>query len=530
MRLDREAREGEGCEPLMPAPRLETGRGTRPRPGCILLLLFATCSPAAALDATLPESFSAPGNNLVQMRRIGTSPAPTETATDVKEYLNVAVTTDSRYTVALKNVDHFGANQYLAYEFLVWRNSGPRETTRVLFNVTATGSFADFFKTVPFTVTDGADTASGEVDIPVHSLDPPAQCRVVDAPTRTEPLPVFLSGDTDYTLSLDCGAAASLPRLVSLRGPVAGHRQYWERIVFESEYWGPNGPTNAVKTRSFDLLKATVTPNVLAAVGARFRRLNVKDSPDDTIVFDLAYAIPPGGFEIPLKVEIPVVFFPFIWVIAGALWSGVGVGWAAAWLLLLIGGRSKPGSVVAGALLLGLLLAVVAFAVALLAYSANCRLQVFGLDLNPSDVVVLFLLGLACGGIALLKVEELPEADQPGGAERHEARRRGPRGPRGPARRVVVRARERGRGSPRPGRPVGLSRRRRDRPAQERHRHPVLRRLPRDLETRRPPFVPPRRHRADLRDPRREGDGVRRGGGGAAHPGGPHGRGHRPLA
>ena len=392
---------------LMPAARGETLGGAMARIASILLFLFATHSPVAALDIKLPEEFAAPGNNLVKLRRIGANPAPAEAATDVKKYLNGAVTEDSRYTVALKSVEHAGANQYLTYEFLVWRNSGDRETTQIQFNLTTTGSFADFFKDVPFTVTDGVATALGELNIPVHPLDPTPQCRMAAPAPKSGPLPVFLSGDTDFIVSLDCGDAASIPRLVSLRGPRVGHRAYWESVVFESQYWGQEGPSAPLPTKSFDLLKATVTPNVLAAVGARFRRLNVKDDPDDTIVFDLTYAIQPGGREIPLKIEIPIVFFPFVKVIAGSLSSGVALGWGASCLLMLGVGQSKSWKDAGRALLLGLLLAVIAYTLALLAYSANCRLQLFGLELNPSDVLVLFALGLACGCVALLKLEEL---------------------------------------------------------------------------------------------------------------------------
>jgi len=377
-----------------------------------LLFLLAAHSPVAALDIRLPESFSAPGNNEVRLRRIGANPAPADPVTDLRQYLNVVATEDAGYTVALRSIEHAGANQYFTYEFLVWRNIGNRDTTQVLFNVTSTGSFPDFLQDVPFTVTDGGVTASGKVNnVPVHSLDPTPQCRVdakVDTVrTRTEPLRVFLSGDTEYTVSIDCPKAASLPRLVSLWGPDLGHRGYWKSVVFESQYWGPNGPSSPVRNRTFDLLKATVTPNVLAAVGARFRRLNIKDSPDDTIVFDLTYAIQPAGLEIPMKIEIPIVFYPYISVIAGSLSSGVLLGWGASWLLMLGVGKAKGWRAAGRAFVLGLLLAVIAFVVALLAYSANCRLQLFGLEVNPSDVLVLFLMGLCCGCVALLKVEEL---------------------------------------------------------------------------------------------------------------------------
>lgn len=378
------------------------------RLGCwILLLLHAPPLPVAALDLKLIDSLPAPGNNLVQLRPIGANPVPAEPAADVKKYLNIARTDDSRYTVALKNIEHAGANQYFTYEFLVWRNSGNREATQVLFNVTSTGSFADFFKDVPFTAIDGANQAPGSIKIPVHSLDPAPPCKLAAIPTAASPLRVFLGGDTEYTVSLNCADAAAIPKLVSLGGPVAGHRGYWRKFAYESQYFGPNGPSNPVKTRSFDLLKATLTPNVLAAVGARFRRVSVKDNPDDTIVFDLAYAIQPAGLEIPMKIEIPIVFFPFITVIAGSLSLGVCIGWIGSLLLMLVAGKPKPVKTTLGAFFLGLVLAVIAYLVALLAYSANCRLQLFGLQADHFDWLMLAALGVICGCVAMLKVEEL---------------------------------------------------------------------------------------------------------------------------
>jgi hypothetical protein len=372
----------------------------------ILLVLVAVPLPVAALDLKLTDSLPAPGNNLVQLRPIGSNPAPAEPAVDVKKYLSIAQTQDARYTLGLKNIEHAVASQFFTYEFLVWRNSGDRETTQVLFNVTSTGSFADFFKDIPFAVIEGAGQASGSINLPVHSLDPAPVCRPAALPTSASPLRVFLSGDTEYTVSLQCPDAASVPKLVQMSGP-SGHGAYWKRLGYESPYYGPSGPAKPLTAKSFNLLQATLTPNVLAAVGARFRRFSVRDSPDDTVVFDLAYAIQPAGLEIPMKIEIPVVFYPFISVIAGALSAGVLLGWIGSMLLLLVGSKAKPAKTAIGAFVLGLVLSVIAYALLLLADSANCRVELFGLKVNPADVLVLFALGLICGCVAVLKVEDL---------------------------------------------------------------------------------------------------------------------------
>jgi hypothetical protein len=308
--------------------------------------------------------------------------------------------------VALKSIEHYGANQYFIYEFLVWR-SGDKTKTRVLVNVTSTGSFSDFLKDVPFTVEDGSRKASGTINIPIHPLDPLPLCKAVNLPSKTSPLQVDLSGNTEYTVSLDCNAAVALPRLISLGEAARPHREYWKDVAFKSKYYGADGPSRSVPTKLFDLLDVTMTPNVLAAAGARLRRFSVKDSPDDTIAFDLTYAIQPAGLEVPLKIEIPVTFYPSPYVTASSLSLGTGVGWLATWLMMLAAGGPKPWKVAGRALLLGLLLAIIAYVLALLAYTTNCRVKIFGQDVEPFDMLVLFVLGVICGCVALVKVEEL---------------------------------------------------------------------------------------------------------------------------
>jgi hypothetical protein len=372
--------------------------------------LFAQENLSPVLDIELENFFApAPGNNAVQLKSMGANPAPAESAIDRKKYLSIAKTDDSKYTVALKKIEPVGEDQYFRYEFLVWRNSGNPETTEVLFHVTSTGRFADFFKDLPFTVIDDVNKAHGKINIPVHSLDPADACKVsasptIPTPTKTAPLRVYLGGDTDYTVSLDCSGAASVPRLVNIGEPGRGHRGYWKKVAYESEYYGPNGPSKPLRTKPFDLLRVTMTPNVLAAVGARFRRSNIKDEPDDTIVFDVTYANQPTDLKTFMKIEIPIAFFPYIYVTAGSLLLGVVFGWSVLWVLMLCVGKPRPKK---SALLLGLLLGPIAFFLVLLSYGANCRLQLFGLDVNPSDVVVLFFLGFLCACVALLKAEEL---------------------------------------------------------------------------------------------------------------------------
>src|ERR1017187_2906018 len=238
---------------------------------CLLLAAHPT---VGAIELSLAKSLPAPGNNLVQLRRIDMNEGQAEPQADLGKYISSAEA--KGYSVALKSIEHYGANQYFIYEFLAWR-SGDKRRTRILVNVTSTGSFSDFFKDVPFTIEDGPRKASGNINIPIHSLDPLPLCKAVNLPTKTSPLQVDLGENTEYTVSLDCNAAVALPRLISLGQAARPHREYWKDVAFKSKYYGPDGPSRSVSTKSFDLLYLTLTPNVLAAAGARFRRLRVKD-------------------------------------------------------------------------------------------------------------------------------------------------------------------------------------------------------------------------------------------------------------
>jgi hypothetical protein len=71
---------------------------------------------------------------------------------------------------------------------------------------------------------------------------------------------------------------------------------------------------------------------------------------------------------------------------------------------------AKSWSLRGEALLLGFLLAIIALAIAVLAYSTGCRLTLFGFTIDPFDELVLLVIGLICGCGALLKIDEMLKA------------------------------------------------------------------------------------------------------------------------
>jgi len=357
---------------------------------------------ATAMNLTLADSVPAPGNNLVQLRSLGPSPNPGSAPVDLRRAYSSAEA--GAYSVALTGIEHWENSPYFSYDFIVWKR-GDSKTAEVLVNVTATGSFADFYKDVPFTVEDGATKATGSINLLLHSLNPPPFCAVKNPYTAGKPLRVNVTSAATYTVVVECDKdSVAPPRVVTISKPDESNPGYWQDVSATSDYFGsPSSPSPT--TREFNLLRVTVTPRLWAATGARFRRLSASDGPDDNIVLNAAYSIEPGGVEVPLRVEIPIVFFPSVPVMAAWLFVGAGAGWLATLLLLSVAGKPPRISIALKALFLGPLLAIIAFAVIFLAFSAGCSLTLFGYNVNPSDPLLQFLIGLLCVGAVLLKVD-----------------------------------------------------------------------------------------------------------------------------
>lgn len=376
---------------------------------CVVLVLQSTAASAAVLELKLVDSIPAGGSNEVKLKTVGVGTA--DPGTDVSRFVSRAQTGNGRYSLVLTRIDNIPGQLFFTYEFIAWENGRADDKTQILVNVTATGRFPNFTKEIPFEIYAGVkEVGEGTIQLPLHPLDPLDVCKVVDGivpvPTAASPLPVFLGGETTHVVAVSCADAAFPPRILRIEPP-AGKSEYWSALTFQSRHYAATGqPSEPVMNKQFDLLTVSFTPNVLTALGARFRRFSLADRPDDTIVLNVAYAIQNGGLSTPLRVVIPVSFFPSLTVTAGSLLFGVLLGWLVSWLLVLGTNSSKPVKV-ARALVLGPALAVVAFGISVLAYGAKCRLEVFGLDVNPFDVLVLFAMGLVCGGVAVLKADEL---------------------------------------------------------------------------------------------------------------------------
>ncbi len=362
---------------------------------------------ASAAELHLPETIPAPGNNMVLVRLLESGRANPLSEGERRGLLEVASTRDHRFIAALKSIEQAGANRFFLYEFLLWPAGNTQEVYQARYSVSSTGTFEDFNKEVPFRVRARSGESEGTMTLPLHPVNPAASCTLVRDPAETAPLAVALTGETTYTLELECGTVGFLPRIIEIRDPEVANPSRWQSVRWKSRYFGAAAGPGQVQSRRFALMTLYLEPHTLSAIGARFLRFAGRDATDDQISVDFTYAMQPGGMDVPVKLELPVAFVPSLSVMAGFLSFGLAVGWFGAVLLSgLTGSRPEPRRALTS-LLLGLIVAVLALVVGVLAYGLNCRLQVFGFDLNPFDMLVQLLTGAAAGVLCVLYADQL---------------------------------------------------------------------------------------------------------------------------
>ncbi len=378
-------------------------------PACNLFgsaaLVCSICASAAELH--LPETIPAPGNNMVLVRLLETGRANPLSEGERRGLLEVAPTRDHRFIAALKSIEQAGTNRFFLYEFLLWPARNTQEVYQARYSVSSTGTFEDFNKEVPFRVRAGSGESEGTMTLPLHPVNPVASCTLVRDPSETAPLAVALTGETTYPLELECGTVGFLPRIIEIRDPEVANPSRWQSVRWKSRYGGAAAGPGQVQSRRFTLMTLYLEPHTLSAIGARFLRFAGGDATDDQISVDFTYAMQPGGMDVPVKLELPVAFVPSLSVMAGFLSFGLAVGWFGAVLLsVLTGSRPEPRRALTS-LMLGLIVAVLALVAGVLAYGLNCRLQVFGFDLNPFDMLVQLLTGAAAGVLCVLYADQL---------------------------------------------------------------------------------------------------------------------------
>ncbi|MBL0156701.1 MAG: hypothetical protein IPP47_06310 [Bryobacterales bacterium] len=336
------------------------------------------------------DSVSAEGNSRVEFVSRDLRELPPGTAQADGEAIQTASTRDARYAFSLLSVRRLPRNRFYTYTFQLRENEGRRRVFQAEINAAVIGQFVDLEKGVQFHVLVGERRSTGTIQLPLHPADVVRDCRDATGFLDEKPAEVSLTGLTRLTIKLEC--QSTLEREIRwLKSPEGRHANYWKSLAIQSDYFKDGKPARPVTSKDFVLVELQLEPRPLSALASRVSRLWGKDVYHDRIVLEFGSVLQPAGQLTPHRFEIPVAFQPPYELLALFLGIGVVLGWLVSLSVPAI--RSSRGGL--PHLGLSVIVALGASVFSLAAYAKECQLKIFGLDMNPFDVVMQFLLGIA---------------------------------------------------------------------------------------------------------------------------------------
>jgi len=302
----------------------------------------------------------------------------------------------------LTELRQFQQSEVVGYRFWMFLQSrtpgGPVYGFRV--QARPIGSFQDSLQPVEFIVRqDGVPDERGQITLPVYANSPPAFLGIAG---QDEAFEVHPGAVGRHTIRLS-NQLQDLPVAVHLEPNVGREQDWWLDLGIE----GADGasvpdPLN-LSSGSDTEIRVKAQPSLLHGFLEAILPSDASN-PQDRLVVTLRYGST-GGRKRTELVTLPVVFVPGWWALGLALLLGVTLGTV---LLQLFGklGRRKHGFL--RSLLRALALAAAVWIVALGLYAANSRLQLFGIEIHPLQLLSTLILGLAAGllgprGFALLE-------------------------------------------------------------------------------------------------------------------------------
>jgi len=256
-----------------------------------------------------------------------------------------------------------------------------------------TGSFRDAPVRVPFHVKTGSGSIPGGITMPVYNA---AKTDLLVADKQSEPIYVSVSGSSAIRIRLS-NVADSLPILVTDVAVSEDCPKCWTQVSSTVNEKSPlivDPGTSA--NLPFDL-----SPNSIPALLQGALVIN-RDAPHDTLSVTLTYHTVPGGADRRQTVPAKVRFGPGLFGLALALCGGVALGLAARYVLTDKFGKENERTV--HAILSALVLALVAeFVGVMLTSYGESKLVLFGLDIDPRQLLPAFILAiLVSGGTAVV--------------------------------------------------------------------------------------------------------------------------------
>lgn len=295
--------------------------------------------------------------------------------------------------VDLSDIHSPESTDYTVYKFYVQSKpgaSGHAVTCLFLVQAQPTGSFKDQIVEVHFQVGQTASFEDASMRLPVHSTFS-AEAMLESPPPET--LPEVRPGSASNVGIKLINRLSDLPLVVERDVEVIpSHPFYWKAT---SGMLGVHGDSDLALSQGQTLENAIVLqlqPDPWKALGATFRPLAASKSHDKFFV-NLSY-FTRGGFRRMLQVPVEVRFVPSLWSLLLAVLGGSLLG-SLVPLVFSSGGRGILTWLQAfGA---AFVVAILAWLVGLVMVSLDSRFRIFGIELDPFQIVPASLIGAFVG-------------------------------------------------------------------------------------------------------------------------------------
>ncbi len=363
----------------------------------VALLLFVLVAPIEAKTDITFATLRLPDGEIRFTTRAERNSSASETDI-LKRDAAVATTRDNKFRLYIDLASATArAGSHYAYDAFVC-NATDDDQSCDPFKIMCTpvGAFADSWRDVEFSILDGAQPHAGGVKIPVHSF--------------TSKDPLTLPGDFPASFDVSVGSETSIA--LNFRNVLedtkiavdpkptlrADDPALWDLLVAE-----PARPVLTVSQgTSNHAFTIRVRPNLFHALVASIAPRRLAD-PQTKLSLALNYRAEYGGNERPLEIVLPVRLLPSIWSLFVVVIGGSFAGVAFCSLLPSNSKSTVTPRAVAAAAAFG----VIAEMISILFVVGGSKLVVFGLELNPSQLLTAFLVGFASGLTVVWKSDSL---------------------------------------------------------------------------------------------------------------------------
>jgi hypothetical protein len=358
--------------------------------GCLILLCFIRLGPSVADQVTPQLTF-----DVVNVRQEGVvsfsilSLGP-EVRSDFPEPRFLVGQTDDQSFRLHVDVDSIQQIRFNAFTFTAYLSEAGSLSKTYKFQVTGnpTGSFRDSPVKVSFRVKNGSSNVTGGILMPVYNA---TKTNLLLPEEQKEPVYISVSGTNPVQIHLANVADALAISLTEVN--VSAHcPSCWTRISSPVDGKNPlQIDPGTTATLPIDLVCNSIPALIQGALMIK------PDVPHETLTLTVVYHTVPGGADRKQTISVDVRFGPGLLGLALALVGGIVLGLAARYLLS--GTLGVEHERAFHAVLSAFVLALIAeFIGIMLTTYGNSKLVLFGLDIDPRQLLPAFILAILVSG------------------------------------------------------------------------------------------------------------------------------------